>query len=188
MPRMSGRAPHLSHFDTHGLTRDDIEIGMATILNHLGAHPMSIPANGLTIVHATGLHSVTPYAPHRRSGSQSTSPATLRPSTPRRSPILACRHRMRSTSRMSRLLWQSRASMPLETISHLTTSILTCVSSRYLETTSHLTPILTTSRRATCTTFRRVHCHGIDIPTCPRHRLWCFPHQQPHPLRDLFRG
>ena len=54
---------HLSYFDTHGLTKDDIEIGMQTILDHLGAHPMSIPVNGLTIVHGTGLHSVTPYDP-----------------------------------------------------------------------------------------------------------------------------
>ena len=54
---------HLSYFDTHGLTKDDIEIGMQTILNHLGAHPMSIPIDGLTIVHGTGLHSVTPYDP-----------------------------------------------------------------------------------------------------------------------------
>ena len=54
---------HLSYFDTHGLTKDDIEVGMQTILNHLGAHPMSIPINGLTIVHGTGLHSVTPYDP-----------------------------------------------------------------------------------------------------------------------------
>ena len=55
---------HLSHFDTHGHTRDDIEIGMATILNYRGAHPMSIPIiNGLTIVHGTGLHSVTPDNP-----------------------------------------------------------------------------------------------------------------------------
>ena len=33
---------HLSHFDTHRLTKDYFEIGMATILNHLGAHPMSM--------------------------------------------------------------------------------------------------------------------------------------------------
>ena len=38
---------HLSYFDTHGLTNDDIEVGMQTIFNHLGAHPMSIPINGL---------------------------------------------------------------------------------------------------------------------------------------------
>ena len=54
---------HLSYFDTHGLTKDDIEVGMQAILNHLGTHPMSIPINGLTIVHGTGLHSVTPYDP-----------------------------------------------------------------------------------------------------------------------------
>ena len=36
---------------------------MQTILNHLGAHPTSIPINGLTIVHGTGLRSATPYDP-----------------------------------------------------------------------------------------------------------------------------
>ena len=54
---------HLSHFDTHGLSRDDIEIGMAKIPNHLGAHPISISIGGLNILHGTGLHSATPYDP-----------------------------------------------------------------------------------------------------------------------------
>ena len=54
---------HLSYFDTHGLTKDDIEVGMQTTLDHLGTHPMSIPINGLTIVHGTGLNSATPYNP-----------------------------------------------------------------------------------------------------------------------------
>jgi hypothetical protein len=104
---------HLSHFDTHGLTRDDIEAGMQAIFNHLDANPMSIPVGGLTVVHGTGMHSVTPYDPLSAEWIAeylTNHPAALNFETLTNSPIPACLRHTRSTSRMSHLLSLSRAS------------------------------------------------------------------------------